>query len=751
MARKAPISPFDAETLIDYELLEKKLAAFRAIHKAPLTLAEKVMYSHLQDVNQEAERGKSYLYLNPDRVAMQDATAQMAILQFMSSGMPKVAVPTSVHADHLIQCRDKPAAEDLANACEVNKEVYAFLAGAAKKYGMGYWEPGSGIIHQIVFENYSIPGGMMIGTDSHTPMAGGAAMVAVGIGGADAVDVMAGLPLELKAPKIMGVKLTGKLPAFSTGKDVILKLAGMLTVNGGTGYAIEYFGDGVETLDATAMGTICNMGAEVGATFSIFPFTKNTAEFLRATNRAALADAACKSTEFLSADKDAVYDQIVEIDLSTLEPQINGPLTPDANVPISKFASYVAEKGYVKEVSVALIGSCTNSSYESMTKAADLCRQALAHGMKMKSKFYISPGSELVRATMERDGIIKVFEEVGGTILSNACGPCIGQWARSDIKKGDKNSVIHSFNRNFVSRADGNPETMAFVASPEMVTATALAGYLGFNPATDELTGADGKTWKLTPPQGLSIPKEGFETGKALYVAPVADGSSVVVPIDPTSQRLQKLEPFAPWDGKELVDCPVLIKVKGKCTTDHISAAGPWLKFRGHLDNISNNLLIGAVNAENGKANCVKNILTGAEGEVPAVARAYKAANRPWVVVGDTNYGEGSSREHAALEPRHLGGIAIIVKSFARIHESNLKKQGVLPLTFADPADFEKISGEDTISILGLTDFKEGVPFKGVVTKKSGDKVEILLNHTLNDVQFGWFKAGSALNEMAKK
>jgi len=569
--------------------------------------------------------------------------------------------------------------------------------------------------------------------------------------GADAVDVMAGLPLELKAPKILGVKLTGKLNGFASGKDIILKLAGLLTVKGGTGYAIEYFGEGVETLDATAMGTICNMGAEVGATFSIFPFTKNTETFLRATGRSALADAAAKSTAFLSADKDAAYDKVVEINLSELEPQVNGPFTPDANVPISKLTEYVKEKDYASEVKVALIGSCTNSSYESMTKAADICKQALAHGMKMKSKFYIAPGSEKVRATMERDGIIDTFQKVGGVILANACGPCIGQWARTDIKKGDKNSIIHSFNRNFTARADGNPQTTAFVASPEMVTITGLAGYLGFNPATDSLVGADGKEWKLTVPQGVSIPKDGFCEGKALYTAPIEDGSSVVVPISPESQRLQRLEPFAAWDGKDIIDAPILIKVKGKCTTDHISAAGPWLKFRGHLDNISNNMLIGAVNAENGKTNCVKNALTGEEGEVPATARAYKKAGLKWVVIGDDNYGEGSSREHAALEPRHLGGGAIIVKSFARIHESNLKKQGVLPLTFANPADYDKISGEDKISIIGLTEFKPGVPFKGIVTKKSGEKVEIVLNHTLNEVQFSWFKAGSALNAMAQK
>jgi len=666
--------------------------------------------------------------------------------------MPKVAVPTSVHADHLIQCRDKTAAEDLENAVKTNKEVYDFLAGAATKYGMGYWQPGSGIIHQIVFENYAIPGGMMIGTDSHTPMAGGAAMVAVGIGGADAVDVMAGLPLELKAPLIMGVKLTGKLPGFSSGKDIILRLAGMLTVNGGTNYAIEYFGEGVESLDATAMGTICNMGAEVGATFSIFPFTKNTATFLRATGRAEIAAAAEKAHEFLRADKDCVYDKVVEIDLSTLEPQINGPMTPDLNISISAVPKFIEEKGYPKEVSVALIGSCTNSSYESMSRAADICRQAIAHGMTMKSKFYISPGSESVRATMERDGIIAVFEKVGGKILSNACGPCIGQWNRTDIKKGDKNTIIHSFNRNFVSRADGNPETYAFVASPEMVTATALAGVLGFNPEKDTLKGADGAEWKLATPKGESIPAHGFEHGKDLYTPPAKDGSSVVVPIPAGSERLQSLKPFDAWDGKDFIDSPILIKIKGKCTTDHISAAGPWLKFRGHLDNISNNLLIGAINSDNGKANSVFNHIDGTYGEVPAVARAYKAHGLRWVVIGDTNYGEGSSREHAALEPRHLGAAAIIVRSFARIHESNLKKQGVLPLTFANPADYERISGQDKISILGLDHFKEGVPLTCKVTKHDTKEVfEIKLNHTLNDGQFQWFRAGSALNELAKK
>ncbi len=734
-----------------YEKMDANLKVIRQRLNRPLSLAEKIVYGHLDNAaEQEIIRGKSYLDLRPDRVAMQDATAQMALLQFMSSGLPQAAVPSTVHCDHLIQA-EVGSDRDLAKANTDNKEVYDFLASVCNKFGLGFWKPGSGIIHQVVLENYAFPGGMMIGTDSHTPNAGGLGMVAIGVGGADAVDVMAGLSWELKAPKLIGVKLTGKLNGWTSPKDVILKLAGILTVKGGTGAIVEYFGPGVDSISCTGMGTICNMGAEIGATTSLFPFNHSMSQYLRATSRVAIAELAEEFAGNLKADEGCEYDQIVEIDLNTLEPHINGPFTPDLAWPLSKFADAVREKGYPEELKVGLIGSCTNSSYEDMERAASIARQALDHGLKSKSEFTISPGSEQIRATIARDGQMATFTAVGGVVMANACGPCIGQWKRHDIQKGDKNSIITSFNRNFVARNDSNPETHAFVASPEIVTALAIAGRLTFNPMTDELKGADGTAFKLNAPSGDQLPRRAFDPGVNTYQAPAADGSKVSVVVAPASDRLQLLAPFKAWEGSDLLDLQLLIKAKGKCTTDHISMAGPWLKFRGHLDNISNNLLIGAINFANGLANTVKNQLTGEYGAVPATARAYKAAGQGWLVVGDENYGEGSSREHAAMEPRFLGGRAIIVKSFARIHETNLKKQGMLPLTFANPADYDKIQEDDRLSILGLTTFTPGVPLTLVAKHKDGSEDRIALNHTFNEGQIEWFKAGSALNLMGQK
>jgi aconitate hydratase len=638
----------------------------------PLTLSEKIVYGHLDDpVNQDIERGKSYLRLRPDRVACQDATAQMALLQFMSAGIPTVAVPSTVHCDHLIEAQ-LGGEKDLAKANDVNKEVYKFLETASAKYGLGFWRPGSGIIHQIILENYAFPGGLMIGTDSHTPNAGGLGMVAVGVGGADAVDVMANIPWELKCPKVIGVKLTGKLSGWTSPKDVILKLAGILTVKGGTGAIVEYFGPGVDTMSCTGMATICNMGAEIGATTSLFPFNRRMADYLSATNRRPIAQLAESFSGLLRADAGAHYDQLIEIDLSTLEPHINGPFTPDLATPLSQFRNAVEKNKWPAELKVSLIGSCTNSSYEDMTRSASLAKQAKDAGLHVKSQFTITPGSEQIRATIDRDGQLKTFTDVGGLVLANACGPCIGQWKREDVKKGEKNSIITSYNRNFTGRNDANPATHSFVASPEITTALAFAGDLRFNPATDTLKTPSGADFKFKAPFGDELPPRGYDPGNDTYQAPPANRSAIEVVVDPKSQRLQKLTPFPKWDGKDATDLPVLIKVKGKCTTDHISAAGPWLKYRGHLDNISNNMLIGAINIENGKANEVKNALTGKYGAVPDTARYYKAQNVPWVVVGDENYGEGSSREHAALEVRHLGGRAIIVKSFARIHGTEL-------------------------------------------------------------------------------
>jgi len=748
------MSRLEPNTQLPYEKLDKNLSIVRQKITKPLTLAEKIVYSHLADPTQEVVPGKTYLKLYPDRVAMQDATAQMAVLQFMSSGLPKTAVPTTIHCDHLIEA-ESGGSEDLANAKSKNKEVYDFLATAGQKYGMGFWKPGSGIIHQIVLENYAFPGALMIGTDSHTPNAGGLGMVAVGVGGADAVDVMAGMPWEVKAPKILGVKLTGKLSGWTSAKDVILKVAGILTVKGGTGYIVEYFGPGVESISCTGMATICNMGAEIGATTSLFPYNERMATYLRATNRADIASEADRWKNNLRADDradESAYHQVIEIDLSTLEPHINGPFTPDLATPLSKFSEAVTKNGWPSDLKVSLIGSCTNSSYEDMTRSASILRQALGHGLKTKSQYVVTPGSEQIRATIERDGLVDTFKEVGGVVLANACGPCIGQWNRKDVKKGEKNSIITSYNRNFTGRNDGNPQTHAFVTSPELVTAFALAGDLRFNPVTDSLTGAKGEKFKLDNPMGYELPSKGFDPGQDTYQKPSEDGRAVEVKVDPQSQRLQLLSPFAPWNGEDINDALVLIKAKGKCTTDHISMAGPWLKYRGHLDNISNNLFIGAINAENGKANAIKNQLTGQFGAVPEVARAYKKENVPWIVIGDENYGEGSSREHAALEPRHLGGRAVVVKSFARIHETNLKKQGILPLTFANPADYDKITGDDRVSVVGLKELAPGKPLTLRVKPANGSApFDVKVNHTMNEGQIGLFKAGSALNLMAKQ
>lgn len=718
----------------------------------PLTYAEKILYGHLDDPHhQEIERGVSYLKLRPDRVACQDATAQMAILQFMSAGLPQVARPVTVHCDHLIQAQ-VGGEKDLKRAIDINKEVYDFLATATAKYNMGFWKPGSGIIHQIVLENYAFPGALIIGTDSHTPNAGGLGQLAIGVGGADAVDVMSDLPWELKAPKILGVKLTGRMNGWTSPKDIILKLAGITTVKGGTGKIVEYFGDGVDTFSATGMGTICNMGAEIGATTSVFPFNKSMVEYLDATGRDKIAEfAKLYQGDLLSADKGAEYDEVIEIDLNTLEPYINGPFTPDLATPISKMKDVAVENNWPLEVKVGLIGSCTNSSYEDMSRAASIVKNAAEHGLKSKSIFTVTPGSEQIRATIARDGQLDTFKEFGGIVLANACGPCIGQWDRRDIKKGDKNTIVSSFNRNFTSRNDGNPETHSFVASPEIVTAYAIAGDLRFNPLTDKLKDKDGNEFMLQPPSGEGLPSRGYDAGENTYQAPPKDRSSVEVSVAPTSDRLQLLKPFDAWNGKDATNMPILIKSVGKTTTDHISMAGPWLKYRGHLENISNNYMIGAINAENNKANCVKNFYTGEYNGVPDTARAYRDKGIKWVVVGGENFGEGSSREHAALEPRFLGGFAIITKSFARIHETNLKKQGLLPLTFAEPAAYDRINPDDTIDIIGLTEFAPGKPLTLRVHTKAGETWETPLNHTYNSEQIEWFKAGSALNKLAKK
>ncbi|CAH1721076.1 unnamed protein product [Aphis gossypii] len=742
------MSKFDTKPL-PYEILEKRLKIVADRLGRPLTLTEKILYSHLDDpVGQSIERGVSYLKLRPDRVAMQDATAQMAMLQFISSGLPKVAVPSTIHCDHLIEAQ-VGGVEDLKRAKELNEEVYNFLKTASARYGVGFWHPGSGIIHQIILENYAFPGLLMVGTDSHTPNGGGLGGLCIGVGGADAVDVMADIPWELKCPKVIGVRLTGKMTGWTTPKDVILKVADILTVKGGTGAVIEYHGPGVDNISCTGMGTICNMGAEIGATTSLFPFNHRMADYLKATSRADIAEEAAKySKPLLTPDNGCQYDQLIELDLTTLEPHVNGPFTPDLAHPISKLGNNAKKSDWPVEIKVGLIGSCTNSSYEDMARCATIAKEALDHGRKSKIPFNVTPGSEQIRATIERDGIAQTLREFGGTVLANACGPCIGQWDRKDVKKGEKNTIVSSYNRNFTGRNDANAATHAFVTSPELVTALAIEGRLDFDPTKDSIKGADGKEFKLSNPFGDELPAKGFDPGQDTYQAPPADGSAVSAVVDPKSNRLQLLEPFKPWDGKDLVDLTILIKVKGKCTTDHISAAGPWLKYRGHLDNISNNMFLTATNADNNEMNKVKNQCTGEWGSVPDTARAYKAEGISWVVFGDENYGEGSSREHAALEPRHLGGLAIIVKSFARIHETNLKKQGLLALTFSDTKDYDKVQPDDKVSLVGLDEFTPGKPLTCILRHNDGTCEEILLNHTFNTQQIQWFKSGSALNRM---
>ena len=735
-----------------YAAMPEKVAEARKLVGRPLTLAEKILYAHLFVPAEKAyERGVNYVDFTPDRVAMQDATAQMALLQFMTCGRDKVAVPSTVHCDHLIQAKTG-AKEDLQTALDINKEVYDFLASISNKYGIGFWKPGAGIIHQVVLENYAFPGGMMIGTDSHTPNAGGLGMVAIGVGGADAVDVMAGLPWELKMPKLIGVKLTGKMSGWTAPKDVILKVAGILTVKGGTGAIVEYFGEGADSLSCTGKATICNMGAEIGATCSLFTYDEKMAEYLRATGREEVAYQADQIKEHLRPDDEVYadpakyYDQLIEINLSELEPYVNGPFTPDLAWPISKFAEAVKANDWPQRLEVALIGSCTNSSYEDISRSASLAKQAVDKKLKTKAEFTITPGSELVRYTIEKDGFLDTFSRIGGVVLANACGPCIGQWARHIDDPKRKNSIITSFNRNFAKRNDGLASTHAFVASPEIVTAFAIAGDLTFNPLKDRLKNEDGQEVMLDEPTGVELPPNGFAVEDAGYQAPAADGSGVQVIVKPDSQRLELLAPFAAWEGTDLKGLKLLIKAKGKCTTDHISMAGPWLKFRGHLDNISNNMLIGAVNFFNDETDKVKNQLTGEYGPVPATQRAYKAAGIGSVVVGDENYGEGSSREHAAMEPRHLGVRAIVVRSFARIHETNLKKQGMLALTFANKEDYDKVQEDDSIDITGLQSFAPGKPLTMVLNHKDGSKDEITLNHTYNKQQIEWFKAGGALN-----
>ncbi|KAI8092417.1 aconitate hydratase [Gilbertella persicaria] len=741
------MSNFEKNKYMDYQRLKGNIHTVKKRLNRPLTFSEKIVYGHLDDPKtQEIIRGQSYLRLRPDRVACQDATAQMALLQFMSAGLDTVAVPTTVHCDHLIEAQ-LGGQKDLARAMDINKEVYDFLATCTAKYNIGFWKPGAGIIHQILLEHYALPGGLMIGTDSHTPNAGGLGMVAIGVGGADAVDVMAGIPWELKCPHVIGVHLHGQLHDWTSPKDVILKLAGILTVKGGTGAIVEYFGNGMDSISCTGMATICNMGAEIGATTSVFPYHSCMRDYLHATGRGSIAHAADTMANYLRADKGAVYDQVVDIHLDQLEPHINGPFTPDLATPLSQFKQAVKENQWPHELKVGLIGSCTNSSYEDMTRAASVAQQAIDHGIKTKSKFTITPGSEQIRATMERDGIIDTLTQAGGVVLANACGPCIGQWDRQDVQRGEANSILTSYNRNFSGRNDANPATHAFVASPEIVTALSIAGELTFNPTRDALIDAKGRPFKLKAPHGDALPHQGYDPGQDTYQAPPQERHQIQVKIDPHSSRLQLLTPFDPWDGQDIRNIPVLIKVQGKCTTDHISMAGPWLKYRGHLENMSYNFLIGAKSSE-GKTNQIKNVFTGHEGTVPETARDYKQRGVRWVVVGDENYGEGSSREHAALEPRYLNGIAVIAKSFARIHETNLKKQGMLPLTFVNPSDYDKIDPSDKVDILGLTEFQEGKPLTLCLHKQDGETVQIPLQHSFNDQQIQWFIKGSALNLM---
>ncbi|AWX45530.1 Aconitate hydratase [Flagellimonas maritima] len=752
---------FDIDMIKEvYSLIGERIEKARELVGRPLTLAEKILYSHLWEgtPTKQFTRGKDYVDFAPDRVACQDATAQMALLQFMHAGKPKVAVPTTVHCDHLIQAK-VDAKTDLKRANETSNEVFDFLESVSNKYGIGFWKPGAGIIHQVVLENYAFPGGMMIGTDSHTVNAGGLGMVAIGVGGADAVDVMAGMAWELKFPKLIGVKLTGSLSGWTAPKDVILKVADILTVKGGTGAIIEYFGEGATSMSCTGKGTICNMGAEVGATTSTFGYDESMDRYLRATNRADVADAALEVKEHLTADSDVYknpeqyFDQVIEIDLNTLEPHLNGPFTPDLATPISKMGEAAKENDWPLNVEVGLIGSCTNSSYEDISRAASLAKQVSDKNLKMKSEFTITPGSEQVRYTIERDGFIDTFNNVGATVFANACGPCIGMWDRYGDKaaNGPRNTIVHSFNRNFAKRADGNPNTLAFVGSPELVTAIAISGRLDFNPITDKLINEDGEEILLDEPRGYELPPEGFAVEDAGYVAPMEDGSGVKVIVSSSSERLQLLEPFVPIKPEELQNVKLLIKAYGKCTTDHISMAGPWLRYRGHLDNIANNTLIGAVNAYNKKTNFVKNQLTGEYVAVPDAQREYKKEGIKTIVVGDHNYGEGSSREHAAMQPRHLGVAAVLVKSFARIHETNLKKQGMLGLTFADETDYDLIQEDDTFNFVDIADFAPDKPLTIEVVHKDGSKDTIIANHTYNAAQINWFKEGSALNVIKKE
>ena len=736
-----------------YDRIPDKVNAARDMVGRPLTLAEKILYSHLSEkkVSTVYTRGDTYVDFSPDRVALQDATAQMALLQFMMSGRNKVAVPSTVHCDHLIQAKQN-ARTDLAQALDVNSEVYDFLESVSNKYGLGFWKPGAGIIHQVILENYAFPGGMMIGTDSHTVNAGGLGMVAIGVGGADAVDVMAGMPWELKLPKLIGVNLSGEMSGWTSSKDVILKVAGILTVKGGTDAIIEYFGDGANKLSCTGKGTICNMGAEIGATTSLFGYDAHMEKYLKATNREGVADLANGIAEHLRADDEVnnnpeqFYDQVIDINLSELEPHLNGPFTPDKATPISAMAVAAQENGWPTEIKVGLIGSCTNSSYEDISRSVSIARQAVEKGLKTKADFTITPGSEQVRYTIERDGFIDTFEALGARVFANACGPCIGQWSRSDAEKEEKNTIVHSFNRNFAKRADGNPNTHAFVGSPELVTALAIAGDLTFNPVTDILTNENGKEIMFDAPSGDDLPSDGFDVIDLGYQEPIKDGAKVDVVVNPNSERLALLIPFEPWDDKNITGMKVLIKAKGKCTTDHISMAGPWLRYRGHLDNISNNLLTGAMNYFNEKTNLVKNQLNGEYGPVPVIQRDYKSNGIPTIIVGDENYGEGSSREHAAMEPRFLGVRAVLVRSFARIHETNLKKQGMLALTFADKTDYDKILEDDTLDFINLDQFSMGKPLTLDVFHVDGSSDTIYCNHTYNDSQIKWFKAGSALN-----
>lgn len=736
-----------------YSRYQSRVEKARKILGKPLTYTEKVLYSHLYsgEPQEVFSRGESYVDFAPDRVAMQDATAQMALLQFMQAGKKNVAVPSTVHADHLVQAR-VGADKDLQEAINKNNEVYNFLASVSNKYGIGFWKPGAGIIHQVLFENYAFPGGMMIGTDSHTPTAGGLGMIAIGVGGADAVDVMAGMPWELKFPKLIGIKLKGKLNGWTSAKDIILQVAGLLTVKGGTGCIVEYFGEGAESLSATGKGTICNMGAEIGATTSLFAYDKNAADYLIATGRSELVTLADNIKEDLRADQEVYanpeqyFDQVIEIDLNILEPHLNGPFSPDIATPISKMKEVAEKNGWPLKVEVGLIGSCTNSSYEDISRAASIAKQAVEKGIKSKAEYTVTPGSEMVRYTVERDGYLETFEKIGGKVFANACGPCIGQWAREGADKQEKNTIVHSFNRNFAKRSDGNPNTYAFVGSPELITAIAIAGDLTFDPRKDKLLNEKGEEVMLNAPEGNELPPKGFEVDDPGYQAPAQDGSEVKIEVEPTSERLQLLESFPAWDGKNITGARLLIKAYGKCTTDHISMAGPWLRFRGHLDNISNNTLIGAINAFNMEANKVKNEISGEYLSVPDSARKYKSEGISTIIVGDNNYGEGSSREHAAMQPRHLGVRVVLVKSFARIHETNLKKQGMLALTFVNPEDYDKIKEDDVINFLDLDQFSPGRSINIELIHSDGGKDIITTNHTYNQGQIEWFKAGSALN-----